>query len=615
MRTLLVSMPFGAVDRPALGISLLKAELIAAGHEADVAYPFEHLIHRIGLETYQWLTDGVPYTSFAGDWCFTLPLYQRDSDRDWAYVHDILIREWAMSKSDIARIVTVRNQTPAYLEALLEAYDWSNYDILGFTSTFVQNIASLALAKRLKSAFPHLAIVFGGANWEEAMGEALFAMFPFVDYVCRGEADRSFPALVTTLKTSGDLSAIPGLLFRNGTAPPAKPVPDMDALPMPDMSDYFQMVERNRFQVSPMLLMESSRGCWWGAKHHCTFCGLNGQGMAYRSKSANRVLEEMEALTSSHKCHFISMVDNILDMRYFRDLFPALAKRSNTPTLFYETKANLTREQVRLLARANISTIQPGIESLSDRILKLMRKGTTALRNVQLLKWCAEMSIGVEWNILYGFPSERDADYDAMLGLMEPLSHLQPPSGSGPVRFDRFSPYHSTPEAFGLRNLRPLAVFSHLYPEAIDRLDEIACYFNAEIPRSTASAAKIRALLDAIERWKSKSGGRLQVRDDGTALQINDTRGGDEKSYLLMDYDRVIYLLCDAITSPDKLVADLARLNLGRFARYDIVQLLDRLVDAGLMLELEGCYLALGVYDRFPYQWSHCLQRAIEAQE
>jgi len=90
-----------------------------------------------------------------------------------------------------------------------------------------------------------------------------------------------------------------------------------------------------------------------------------------------------------------------------------------------------------------------------------MRKGTTALRNIQLLKWAREYGVGVEWNILYGFPGEVDADYEETLALIPKIAHLQAPSGIGPVRIDRFAPYYETPEAFGITGLRPLPVFDH----------------------------------------------------------------------------------------------------------------------------------------------------------
>src|SRR3954465_271775 len=46
--------------------------------------------------------------------------------------------------------------------------------------------------------------------------------------------------------------------------------------------------------LRPLMLIETARGCWWGAKNHCTFCGLNGETMGFRAKSADRVMTEIE---------------------------------------------------------------------------------------------------------------------------------------------------------------------------------------------------------------------------------------------------------------------------------------------------------------------------------
>src|SRR5205807_8166536 len=128
--------------------------------------------------------------------------------------------------------------------------------------------------------------------------------------------------------------------------------------------------------VVPSLLFETSRGCWWGAKSHCTFCGLNGGAMAFRSKSSGRVMEELNYLVDKWHIDQVEAVDNILDMKYSNNVLPALALSPRPVHLFYEVKANLTRKQVQMLQRAGVRRIQPGIESLSDHVLQLMRKGT-----------------------------------------------------------------------------------------------------------------------------------------------------------------------------------------------------------------------------------------------
>ena len=118
-------------------------------------------------------------------------------------------------------------------------------------------------------------------------------------------------------------------------------------------------------------------------------------------------------------------------------------------------KANLTREQLKLYIEAGVRRIQPGVESLSTPVLARMRKGTTALQNIQLLKWCRELGLTPIWNHLTGFPGERPEDYAGIAALARKLFHLMPPNGLARVRFDRFSPYMTESDLHGVKNLRP----------------------------------------------------------------------------------------------------------------------------------------------------------------
>src|SRR5690606_30455103 len=141
---------------------------------------------------YRWIASELPYTAFAGEWTFAEALYGARPDADAAYVNDILFDAWRLSGRDVERIVHIRSVAAEFLRRCLSEVPWYEYEIVGFTSTFEQNLASLALAHLLKHAFPHIRIVFGGANWEADMGLELHRRFPFVDFVCSGEADESF---------------------------------------------------------------------------------------------------------------------------------------------------------------------------------------------------------------------------------------------------------------------------------------------------------------------------------------------------------------------------------------------------------------------------------------
>src|SRR5262249_3404469 len=133
------------------------------------------------------------------------------------------------------------------------------------------------------------------------------------------------------------------------------------------------------------LQVETSRGCWWGEKHHCLFCGLNSEYMQFRAKSKDRALAEILQLVHHYGINQVAAVDNIIDMHYFRELLPEIKSRRLGLRLFYETKANLTKDQVRLLSEAGVTMIQPGIESFHSKVLHLMRKGVSPLQCAQLL--------------------------------------------------------------------------------------------------------------------------------------------------------------------------------------------------------------------------------------
>jgi len=224
------------------------------------------------------------------------------------------------------------------------------------------------------------------------MGLEFMRTLDFIDAAVIGEGDDAFPNLLNALATGADPGSIPGVAARlDGqvkVTPPVLPTTSLDDLPIPDYDEYFKLAED--IGILPRvghrkvwLPVETARGCWWGARHHCTFCGLNATTMRFRSKSPPRVLDEFAQLARRYRSFHLEAVDNILDMAYLKDLFPVLAATETGYEIFYEVKANLSREQLRLMAQAGVTHIQPGIESLSSNVLLLMRKGVRAIQNVQ----------------------------------------------------------------------------------------------------------------------------------------------------------------------------------------------------------------------------------------
>jgi ribosomal peptide maturation radical SAM protein 1 len=334
--------------------------------------------------------------------------------------------------------------------------------------------------------------------------------------------------------------------------------------------------------------------------------------MAFRSKSPGRVLAELDDLAGRWPIENVEAVDNILDAAYFKELIPSLAARRGPLRIFYEVKANLSREQVALLSRAGIYRIQPGIESMSDHVLQLMRKGTTALRNVQLLKWCREFGIGADWNILYGFPGETADDYANMIELLRSIDFLPPPSAVGPIRLDRFSPYFNTPASFGLTNVRPLPTYQFLYPGAGHSLADIANYFEFDYDEDVDPTGRAAAVIAFATDWmRSPQRGDVVLSEttDG-AILIHDSRPGSLiPSLLLRDLEKEAYLFCDEMHTASA-VASYLRDRFADIEEASVAECLDSLVANRLMITDGLHYLSVAVHQPARYETA---DRRIEA--
>jgi ribosomal peptide maturation radical SAM protein 1 len=606
-RVLLVSMPFGALERPALSLGLLQAHCRRLAVQCETRYLTFDFAELAGVGNYLWVcSDEVPYTAFAGEWLFADALYGARPYADAAYVDEILRRTWHLTDGEVARLQRMRLPVEPFLAHCLETVRWADYTLVGFTSVFQQNIASLALAARVKRAYPELTIAFGGANWEDAMGVALQQQFPFVDLVFSGEADESFPAVLEARRLQRDLQGIRGVSARGAMRvaqpSPAARVQDLDSVPVPDFDPFLAQMRASPVTagISPTLLMETARGCWWGERQHCTFCGLNGATMAFRSKTPDRVLSEIRFLRERHGVGTFSIVDDILDMRYFRTVLPQLADAKLGIEFFWEVKANLTNVHVRQLRDAGVLLIQPGIESLSDHVLKLMRKGTTAFRNIELMKWCREYGVKPYWNLLYGFPGETASDYESSLALMRAIWHLEPPTGYGPIRMDRFSPYHSEPAKFGMVNVRPMAAFSYLYPFDRRTLMDIAYYFDFDYADGRTEDTYAKDVTDLTRAWMADATrGMLEMRqnDDGS-VQLLDTRcefGASPRRALLEGWKAAAYLACDR-AQPIEHLSQQAALSGQNVAEPDLRAFLDRCVAHRLMVTNDHSWLAVAVH-------------------
>jgi ribosomal peptide maturation radical SAM protein 1 len=595
---LLVNMPFAALDSPSLALGLFKSRLRSLGIPCDVEYLNLRFAEFVGDDTYELLIRSTAI--FAGEHVFAGALFGSLLPPSEEYYAEALGRQ--STAPDVPpRLEQVRRAVPAFLRQCLDLVPWDRYDVVGFTSMFEQNLPSLALASLVKQRWPGIRVVFGGANCEDVMGVTLHRLFPFVDFVCTGEADASFPELVQRLKYGHPVSGLRGVVWRDHGRSvyggSAAPVEDIDALPQPDYDEYFERWDRSplRARIRPSLLMESARGCWWGEKAHCTFCGLNGLTMSFRGKSAERTLDEFFRLAARYpSATCVRFTDNIMAPGHFKTVLPEIAKQGSTRDIIFEVKANLKKEQIKTLAAAGV-TVQAGIESLSTHTLKLMDKGSNALMNIQTLKWCRQYGVPADWNLLYGFPGEQPEDYRRTRDLVPLLTHLDPPTGCGPIRLDRFSPNFDRAEEKGLIRVRPMSWFRYLYPFDSRTLADLVYYFDFDYRTPIDSGGHLPSIEAGIRQWQGR-GDTMHAQSIDDTVVIRDRRrhagGGDLR---ITGETARIYEFCDKARGLAQIREMLQQYGDTPWSLEGTQATLDDLVRRQLMVEENGRYLSLAV--------------------
>jgi len=640
-RVLIVNMPFSNLRWPNLGPSLLKAALKRLGIGCDIAYLNFDFAERLGLDTYYWIADCFAFV-LGGERLFAKDYFGSQLPDDERYFRDVLLAaDPELSEQDRRDFEAAAQHVEPFLDACMAKIDHSAYRVVGFAASFQQTMPSICLARRIKKLRPQTEIVFGGAACEGPMGIELLRRFPVIDYVFLGESDLTFPTVVRQILAGETVRLPAGVVGREslacegrGTAqartePPPSPrhgdleqcavgldefeavlsppdpglfiVRNMDELPYPDFDDYFDRWRTSplRSQIEPLLFYETSRGCWWGQKHHCAFCGLNGSTLVYRSKSPGRAVDELRWLVERYGVHRACSADNILDYRYFGTFLPLLKAARLDLAFVYEMKTNLTRQQVQVLLDAGLGAAQLGIESFITPVLRLVGKGANAVQNLQALKWFSEAGIEVKWNLLYGFPGENPADYAWLAQLLPALYHLAPPLAIGRVRMDRFAPYFDRPEAFGMVNPRANRAFAYVYPFPQQVLDRIAYYYEFDFADGRDPLSYAAKAVEAAQTWQQLKGTvTLSYSDhsDGV-LMLHDTRPcAAAFQRRLIGLERDIYLYCDTGRPLRRILEHVRQLRDAQQAdEARLRRILQEWIDARIMVLLDDRYLSLAL--------------------
>lgn len=558
---LLVVPPFVTGKTPILGPHILESISRAQGYTAHVLYLNLALASVIGLEQHERISYGQPFWML-GERLFArsahgLPPLGRSPElctdpagavfgRDGANRFEAFEYKYLnASDFDLDLYTELEETCFSFIREAVRTLASLGYKMVGCSANWEQNNAGIALLNGIKDQCPGILTLMGGSNCEGDMALGMASLSDRIDYIFSGEGEIIFTRFLEDYK-AGCLS---GDRILYGT-----PLTDLDRLELPEYQSYvdqralFLPEETGAWSVG----YETSRGCWWGK---CHFCGLNGVDRGtFRKKAVEKTFADLEDIHRQYPGRSVIMADKVMPRSYQKELLPVLAeKKDGLPDLSYEQRPNLSLEEIIHLDNANVITIKPGIESLSNGLLALMNKGIRVRHNLLLLRNAAALGIYVDWNMLWGFPGDKAEHYEETLEILPLIHHFCPPAVFRHICIDRFSPYFETPEKFGITNIRPWAVYGMPYPDHAD-VEKLAYRFMGDYAcEAHENLHLIRAIAAELSQWKQnwKKVQLILVPFGSDLMMIYDNRpfNGDTVTHTVSHEQAAAVMTCGKYTA------------------------------------------------------------------
>mgnify|MGYP003912434685 FL=1 len=599
-------MPWPLYSRPSIQLGTLKAFLNArmSKLQVDTYHFYLQLAAAIGYRTYHLISE----RTWLAESIYAALLYPRRRQ-----AAEALFRKESTGYAELRQVEfkPLIRQIKKATDAFIDSRNWQAYGLLGFSISLCQLTSTLYAIKRLKKKRPQVMIVVGGALIPGIAAPDYLNAFPEIDVIVYGEGEMPLYKIIQRLKRTSpepEKSTIAGIFTRHKdlsqTAGAAfAQLKGLDNLPLPDYDDYFNLLKtfkpHQRFFAT--LPIETSRGCWWkravGSARvtGCAFCNLNLQWDGYRSKAASQVAAEIDQLTNRHQTLSVAMMDNVLPQKAGIEIFRQIVRLKKDLRLFGEVRATTPLKELEAMRACGMRDVQIGIEALSSSLLKKLRKGTSVIQNLEIMKNCEALGIRNISNLILQFPGSNEQD------VAETLRALEFALPFYPLKAVYFwlgleSPVWQNPKDYGIK-----AVFNHpnwskLFPDKI--CQSIPFMIQAYRGDLTFQKKIWRPVKIKIAEWQQQYAAiqkdlgdtpLLSMRDGKHFIIIRQQRFQAEPAvHRLVGASRQIYLFCQrhrpiaSICSAFSDIPDDA-----------IISFLKMMVDKKLMFTEKNKYLSL----------------------
>jgi ribosomal peptide maturation radical SAM protein 1 len=573
----------------------------------DTCHPYLEVASILGPDLYHWISQN-PWVSEA----LYAPLVFPEQAATAEHLAMKYVRKADPKIKQSFHFEVLLERLESQLSKWVKNCDWKQYAFIGFSVCFHQLFASLAAAKAIKKRHPQVIIVFGGSSCGAGAGQSLLNTFHSIDYVIEGEGENGLLTLSAYISGLHPKS-LPGniqvrqtgiLCEQKGTRHIADTqLPSLADLPVPDYSGYFSD-QKKWFQETPfipILPIEFSRGCWW---NKCSFCNLNLQWCGYRYKKAAHMMHDVKTLAARHACLDFTFVDNMLPPKEALEFFKITRGYNSDFNFFAEIRSIKGQKSLAdtfsIYRQGGLSTIQVGIEALSNTLLQKMQKGVSVIENIAAMRSAQENSLILEGNLILQFPGSNQAEVAETLNVLDYVFPYSPLAiASFFLGYD--SPIHKNPQKYGIKAIVNHSNNNKLFPKSI--LKSINLLIKDYRGDRVYQRNIWKPVMQKVQRWQQYHIERKQsalqkpllyYRDGGDFLLIHqELSKGKILHHRLKGTSRQIYLFCTQIRTETELIKKFPSVP-----SQNIISFLADLMQKRILFSDKNKYLALAIHYR-----------------
>ena len=289
---------------------------------------------------------------------------------------------------------------------------------------------AIEISTAIRAARPDLPIAWGGYFPTLYPDAAINA--PYVDYVIRGEGERTIVELLERLSDSDAARGVAGLTWKSRGETvhnPARKFQPPDAYPplpyhrVGDVARYL----RPSFMGSRTAVHQAGVGC----RYHCSFCGVVSMFDGYTAmEPAARLERALACLSADYGANALQFYDhNFFDSEDSSQAPLEVLSRFALPWWCYaraDTLAGFSSATWRLLQKSRFTMAYIGAEAGSDDVLKRMKKGSRAEHTIEVAHRCQEYGVIPEFSFVLGGPEDPAGEIENTLRFIKHLKSINP---------------------------------------------------------------------------------------------------------------------------------------------------------------------------------------------